>query len=78
MRRLLLSCPMALAIAASGAYADEGAARATLQRVFPQKPIQAIAKTPIPGVLEAVVSAELENELLRAARPRAASSAGEN
>ncbi|HUG25399.1 DsbC family protein [Piscinibacter sp.] len=59
MKRLLISCAMALAAAANAAPADEGAVRATLQRVFPQGTVQGIAKTPVPGLLEAVIDGRI-------------------
>lgn len=44
-----------LAASAASAQADEAAVRATLQRIFPQTPVEGIAKTPVPGLVEAAV-----------------------
>ena len=55
MKRML----MAIAAVASVASADEGAVRATLQRTFPQSPIQGISKTPIPGLFEAAIEGRI-------------------
>lgn len=44
-----------LAALAATAQADDAAVRATLQRTFPQSPIQGIAKTPVPGLVEAAI-----------------------
>jgi thiol:disulfide interchange protein DsbC len=57
MKLLLPSVVVAALVAA--AAADEGAVRATLRRVFPQSPVQSIAATPIPGVLEAAVGGQV-------------------
>lgn len=46
---------MAVATLVATAHADEVAVRATLQRSFPQSPIQSISKSPVPGLVEAVV-----------------------
>ena len=54
---LLLIAAASLATAARG---DEAAVRATLLKSFPQGEIQAISKTPVPGVLEAAV----ENQII--------------
>ncbi|MDP3760644.1 MAG: DsbC family protein [Ramlibacter sp.] len=57
MKRLFLAI-VAAAVAAA-ASADEVAVRATLQRAFPQSPIQGISKTPVPGVLEAAIDGQV-------------------
>lgn len=44
---------------AGAVHADDAAVRATLQRVFPNSPVQAIAKTPIPGVLETAIEGQV-------------------
>ncbi|MEO6032860.1 MAG: DsbC family protein [Burkholderiaceae bacterium] len=44
-----------LAALAATAQADDAAVRATLERTFPQNPIQGIAKTPVPGLVEAAI-----------------------
>ena len=41
------------------AHADEAAVRATLQKSFPQSPIQAISKSPVPGLIEAIVGSQV-------------------
>jgi len=56
--RILLSA-MAVALATTTARADEAAARAAVQRIFPQSPIQSLSKTPIPGVFEAAVDGQI-------------------
>ena len=53
MRRLIRI--VAAATLAAAAHADEAAVRATLQKSFPQSPIQAISKSPVTGLVEAVV-----------------------
>lgn len=55
--RLSWNCLAAALLAAStvAAQADDAAVRATLQRTFPQSPIQGITKTPVPGLVEAAV-----------------------
>ena len=55
MKRLPMFWSIALAIAAPASHADEAAVRATLQRVFPKGTVQVLAKTPVPGLFEAVV-----------------------
>jgi thiol:disulfide interchange protein DsbC len=50
---------MAAATLFTAAHADEAAVRATLQRTFPQSPIQAISKSPVPGLVEAVVGSRV-------------------
>jgi thiol:disulfide interchange protein DsbC len=56
--RILLSA-MAVALATTTARADEAAARAAVQRIFPRSPIQSLSKTPIPGVFEAAVDGQI-------------------
>ncbi len=50
---------MAAATLVATAHADEAAVRATLQRSFPQSPIQSISKSPVPGLVEAVVGGQV-------------------
>ena len=57
MKRLFLAI-VAAAVTAAGS-ADEVAVRPTLQRAFPQSPIQDISKTPVPGVLEATIDGQI-------------------
>lgn len=59
MKHLLSILSATLAAVAVAAGADEGAARNALQRVFPQSPIEGLLKTPIPGLLEAVVDGQV-------------------
>lgn len=55
--RLSWNCiaPALLVACAAAAQADDAAVRATLQRTFPQSSVQSIAKTPVPGLVEAAV-----------------------
>lgn len=72
MQRLRIAAAAALAALATSAAADETAVRATLERTFPQSPVQGNAETPIARLCEAAVAvprAELEKQLLRAAKP---------
>ncbi len=48
-----------LASLAAAAQADDAAVRATLQKAFPQRPIQGIQKTPVPGLVEAAVGGQV-------------------
>lgn len=57
MKRLLMV--IAAATVATAARSDEAAVRATLQRTFPQSPVQGITKTPVPGVLEAAIEGQV-------------------
>lgn len=57
MERLLIV--IAAASVATAARGDNAAVRATLQRAFPQSPIQGITKTPVPGVLEAAIEGQV-------------------
>ncbi|UUZ76656.1 DsbC family protein [Polaromonas sp. P1(28)-13] len=57
MERLLMV--IAAATVATAARGDDAAVRATLQRAFPQSPIQGITKTPVPGVLEAAIEGQV-------------------
>ncbi|UUZ63192.1 hypothetical protein LP417_26580 [Polaromonas sp. P1-6] len=57
MERLLMV--IAAATVATAARSDDAAVRATLQRAFPQSPIQGISKTPVPGVLEAAIEGQV-------------------
>lgn len=57
MGRLLMV--IAAATVATAARGDDAAVRATLQRAFPQSPIQGITKTPVPGVLEAAIDGQI-------------------
>ena len=57
MKRLLMV--IAAATVATVARSDDAAVRATLQRAFPQSPIQGITKTPVPGVLEAAIEGQV-------------------
>lgn len=57
MKRLLMV--IAVATVATAARSDDAAVRATLQRTFPQSPVQGITKTPVPGVLEAVIEGQV-------------------
>lgn len=50
---------MAAATLVATAHADEAAVRATLQRSFPQSPIQSVSKSPVPGLVEAVVGGQV-------------------
>ncbi|MEO5698208.1 MAG: DsbC family protein [Burkholderiaceae bacterium] len=50
---------LAAATLTTAASADEAAVRATLERTFPQMPIQAIEKTPVPGIVEAAVGGKV-------------------
>lgn len=50
---------MAAATLVATAHADEAAVRATLQRSFPQSPIQSISKSPVPGLVEAVIGGQI-------------------
>ncbi|MEO5669893.1 MAG: DsbC family protein [Ramlibacter sp.] len=58
MKRLLWLIGAATLVAGP-VRADEAAVRATLQRVFPQSPVQGIAKTPVPGLLEAAIDGQV-------------------
>lgn len=57
MKGLLLA--IAATASMNAAHAGEAEVRATLQRVFPQGKVQDIAKTPVPGVLEAAVEGRI-------------------
>ncbi|ABE45413.1 DsbC family protein [Polaromonas sp. JS666] len=57
MERLLMV--IAAATVATVARSDDAAVRATLQRTFPQSPIQSPSKTPVPGVLEAAIEGQI-------------------
>ena len=59
MRYLRTLAAAALAALAMAAAADEGAMRETLQRVFPQAPVQGIASTPIAGLYEAAIDGQV-------------------
>ncbi|MDH5540144.1 MAG: hypothetical protein OEY03_12140, partial [Rhizobacter sp.] len=50
---------IAAAVLVAPAQADEAAVRTTLQRAFPQVPIQGILKTPVPGLFEAAVGGQV-------------------
>jgi len=50
---------VATATLVATAHADEAAVRATLQKSFPQSPIQAISNSPVPGLIEAVVGSQV-------------------
>ena len=50
---------VAAATLVATAHADEAAVRATLQKSFQQSPIQAISKSPVPGLIEAVVGSQV-------------------
>jgi thiol:disulfide interchange protein DsbC len=58
MKRIWLTLMFAASLA-SAAHADDAAVRATLQRVFPGKPVQDIQKTPVSGVVEAAVAGQV-------------------
>ena len=58
MKRLLWLIGAAT-VAAGPVHADDAAVRATLQRIFPQSPVQGIAKTPVPGLLEAAIDGQV-------------------
>ena len=57
MERLLMV--IAAAAAVTAARGDDAAVRDTLQRTFPQSPIQSLSKTPVPGVLEAAIEGRI-------------------
>ena len=57
MARLLTV--IAAAKVATATHSDDDAVRATLQRAFPQSPVQGITKTPVPGVLEAAIDGQV-------------------
>lgn len=59
MQRLRIAAAAALAALATSAAADETAVRATLERTFPQSPVQGIAETPIAGLFEAAVGGQV-------------------
>lgn len=55
MKFFLAAFGVAIALASSLSHADEAVVRNMLQQSFPQRTIKSIVKTPVSGVLEAVV-----------------------
>jgi thiol:disulfide interchange protein DsbC len=59
MQFILKLAVVVVALAASWAYADEAAVRSALQQNFAESTIKSISKTPVHGVMEAVVDGRI-------------------